>query len=287
MPELPEVETIRRDLARVSQGRRFKAVEFLDKRVLKQTPKSRWQKLVDQKIKDWRRIGKLLIVEFDSLSLFLLIHLKMTGQLIYQSKHQLIPGGHNLPDITASLPNKYTVAVFALTGGGKIFFNDMRRFGYVRLATRAEFEKITENFGPDVMTADFSLSYWLNIAKDRKAPIKNLLMNQKLLAGIGNIYADEVCFRAKVRPTRPANSLTKQELMVIFKAIKQIMPLAIKYRGTTFSDYVDGKGKKGGFVRFLKVYGLSGKKCKRCRQGVIKKIKLGGRGTHFCLHCQF
>ncbi len=286
MPELPEVETIRRDLAKVSRGLRLQEAKLLDRRALKQTPRGRWQKLRGQKIKGWHRIGKLLIVEFDSLPLFLLIHLKMTGQLIYQNKQQLIPGGHGLPDITASLPNKYTVAVFALTGGGKIFFNDMRRFGYLRVVTRSELEEVKQNFGPDVIAADFTLPYWLRIAKGRKMPIKSLLMNQKLLAGVGNIYADEICFRAKVKPTRTANDLSRQELVAIFRATKQIMPLAIKYRGTTFSDYVDGKGRKGGFVRLLKVYGRAGKKCKRCRQGVIKKIKLGGRGTHFCPICQ-
>ena len=111
-------------------------------------------------------------------------------------------------------------------------------------------------------------------------------MNQKLLAGIGNIYADEVCFRARVKPMRRVDDLSRQELVAIFRSIKQIMPLAIKHRGTTFSNYVDGRGKKGGFVRLLKVYGRAGKKCRRCQRGIVKKIKLGGRGTHFCSICQ-
>ncbi len=286
MPELPEVETIRLDLDRLTKNLRITDLQLLDRRALQQTSARKFYQLKGKQIKQWDRIGKLMIVELASPQLFLLIHLKMTGQLIYRHNVDIIPGGHGLPDWHANLPNKYTIAYFSLSNGSQLFFNDMRRFAYLRVATKTELHQIKNNFGPDAISPDFSLPYWLSAVSLRKAPIKNILLNQKILAGIGNIYADEICFRARIKPTRKANKLTKQELTAIFRAIKQIMPLAIKHRGTTFSDYLDAHGQRGGFVKLLKVYGRAGKKCKRCQKGVIKKVKLGGRGTHFCPFCQ-
>ncbi len=286
MPELPEVETIRKDLSRLTKNLQITDLHLLDKRSLHQTSFAKFRQIKGKYIKKWDRIGKLMIVELVEPKLFLLIHLKMTGQLIYRRRRSIVPGGHSLPDWHNDFPNKYTIAYFIFSDDSVLFFNDMRRFAYLRVATEAELQAVKDKFGPDVMSIDFSLPYWLEVASSRKAPIKNILLNQQILAGIGNIYADEVCFRARVKPTRRASDLTKAELTAIFKAIKQIMPLAIKHRGTTFSDYLDAQGRRGGFVKLLKVYGRAGQKCKRCKQGVIKKIKLGGRGTHFCSFCQ-
>jgi len=290
MPELPEVETIRRDLAAAILNRRFKSVNIL-------SPKSAFpsaaffeKSLVGREIKAINRRGKLLIFQLASAvePSYLLIHLKMTGQLIYSDKKHKIAGGHSLntAEELRVLPNKHTRAILEMDNGALLFFNDLRKFGYLKLVSQAELDNILAmNYGPEPLTSAFTVSSFITALSRTNVKIKAALLNQKLVAGLGNIYADEVLWDAGINPNRPVKKVTPAEMKKLFQAINKIIKLAVKHRGTTFSDYVDSSGRKGNFSRFLKVYGRGGEKCPKC-QTTLKKEKVAGRGTHYCPVCQ-
>ncbi|MFA5886625.1 MAG: bifunctional DNA-formamidopyrimidine glycosylase/DNA-(apurinic or apyrimidinic site) lyase [Patescibacteria group bacterium] len=303
MPELPEVETIRRDLAAALTGRRFLSVDIL-------SPKMVWprttffkRELAARRILGVDRRGKLLIFRLSPLKKstrvnkknkavafdYLLIHLKMTGQLIYQSKKLVVAGGHSLAkssNISRDLPNKYTRAIFYFKAGGRLFFNDLRKFGYLKLSSKLELDNlIARNYGPEPLTPAFTVSALQRIFKNKKIKIKAALLDQKLIAGLGNIYVDESLFAARILPTRLASSLTASEIKKLWQSIQRIIRLAIINRGTTFSDYRDSAGRSGNFSRYLKVYGRTKEKCSHCGHAILK-VKLAGRGTHYCAHCQ-
>ncbi len=218
-----------------------------------------------------------------------LAHLKMTGQLIYEKKIgkkvEVVAGGHKLIEKDFDLPNKHTQVIFTFDDRGELFFNDLRRFGYMKLATVEEVQKVLSAFGIEPFTKNFTYENFLAALLKRKVTIKVALLDQKKIAGIGNIYADEVCFCAGVLPTRPVVSLSAAEKKKIFVCITEILKMAIKHRGTTFKDYLDSEGKKGNYTDFLKVFDREGEKCGRCGN-LVKKIKSNGRGTHFCPGCQ-
>lgn len=289
MPELPEVETIRRDLKKIIK-KKFKTVEILDEKIISGSKKEFEKNITDKEIINISRIGKLIIIKLSG-NLFFLIHLKMTGQLIYCRQGKLIAGGHSLgdnfkiPGIGNELPNKHTRAIFTLSDQSKIFYNDLRRFGYLKLVDGKFLKNKKAEFGSEPLDRDFSFGYLKEKAKNRKINIKQFLLDQKIIAGIGNIYADEILFRSKISPARPAGSLKDNELKKITESAKIIILEAIKHRGTTFSNFVDSEGKRGNYSSLLKVYGRKDEKCLICG-GKIKKIKLNGRGTHFCSKCQ-
>ncbi len=290
MPELPEVETIRRDLS-VLIGQKIKALKIFSHKTASHSAAFFKKILVGRRLASIGRRGKLLIFSFEN-GFFLLIHLKMTGQLIYQSPKIKIVGGHSLnsgfyeKSVGGKLPNKHTRAEFSFTGGGRLFFNDLRKFGYLKLADQAGLEKILiSSYGPEPLTEEFTASRLQNIFASRKTNIKAVLLNQKLIAGLGNIYVDESLFGAKISPLRKANKLKAGEVMMLTKEINKLIKKAIAYRGTTFNNYVDSRGQKGNFSQFLKVYGRHQENCLVCGRK-IRRIKLAGRGTHYCPNCQ-
>jgi len=333
MPELPEVETIKNDLKKRILGKKIVGLEIRSRKMMKSKPADLVKILKGNSFSGLDRIGKLLIFELADRKNFLLIHLKMTGQLIYCGKGRIMAGGHALtpscsplpaqaglvrgrilPPLTPpceggelkssplqgevpegrrggvgggadGLPNKHTHLIFSFANGAKLFFNDLRKFGYAKIVGEKELEKIKGEYGIEPLTKDFTLKAFKEALGVRNAPIKAILLNQGLIAGIGNIYADEALFEARIRPSRRAGSLSDKETEALFKAVNNIIKKAIKYRGTTFSNYVDASGRKGNFTKLLKVYHREGKKCKRCG-GVIKKARIAGRGTRFCEKCQ-
>jgi len=284
MPELPEVETIRRDLSRKIIGKKIKNVVVKKPRLIKSSTKKFVGALKNNVIKKIDRRGKLLIVHLGKDG-FLLIHLKMTGQLIYKKGAKIVGGGHGELE-GKKLPGKHTHIIFEFSDKSKLFFNDLRQFGYMKIVDKKELKEILTGFGVEPLNCDFTLNKFREILKNKKTSIKQLLMNQKFIAGIGNIYADETCFLAKIKPTRKVATLTGNEIKSLFNSIKKVLKLAIKKRGTTFNNYRDADGNQGNFVKFLKVYGRQGELCKRCKNGKITKIKSGGRGTHYCSYCQ-
>ena len=286
MPELPEVETIRRDLHKVLVGKKITGVVVVHKSPIKGSADKFIKTLLGKKIKDIERIGKLMMLDLSDEN-FLLVHLKMTGQLIYRHGHRIIEGGHNLPVFTEKdLPTKYTLVIWKFNDGGQLYFNDMRKFGYLKIVDKEEKEKIVAKYGIEPLTKNFTLANFRKVLGKRKTSIKAVLLNQALVAGIGNIYADEICFAAGIRPDSSVAKMGEAEIKKVFTASEAILSKAIAHKGTTFRDYVNAHGGKGNFTDFLKVYQRDGEKCLRCKKGIITKNKTAGRGSHYCPACQ-
>ncbi len=292
MPELPEVETVRLDLIKHLIGAQIDVIKIIDLKNITPSAIFLLDFLPGQEVSSVRRKGKLLIIDLKNSDYHLLFHLKMTGQLIFTNKKIKIAGGHSLDEgssykaVGGELPNKHTRAYFLFTNGARLFFNDLRKFAYIKLVNRDELTEILlNNYGPEPLTPEFNLPYFKSILKNRKRVIKALILDQKLIAGLGNIYADESLFLAGIKPWKEGKALKSIEVEKLIVAINELIAEAIKYRGTTFRNYVDAEGKKGNFTTFLKVYGREGQACFNCGAKILK-IKLVGRGTHYCANCQ-
>ncbi len=287
MPELPEVETIKRELARALVGKTIKQVTLTwPKMVLPLSPQTFTKKLAGQKIKSVERRAKMLLIHFSNDTL-LAVHLKMTGQLIYRpAKGVLIVGGHPQKNGLANLPNNYTRAVFTFTDGSVLYFNDLRKFGWLKHLSHSDLHLLTARSGVEPLSKQFTLPLFKDLlARYPKRPVKTFLLDQTLIAGLGNIYVDEAAFLSHVLPTRLTSSLTKSEKNNLYKNIIGVLKLSIKKKGTSARNYVKTDGQPGGFVPHLMVYGRAKLPCKVCRTPV-SKIKFHGRGTHFCSKCQ-
>jgi formamidopyrimidine-DNA glycosylase len=276
MPELPEVETLKRELARVLVGKKLKDT--------------------GQKITGVERRAKVLMWHLSG-GATILIHLKMTGQLVYipastpaspnRGERQGGPlagkqiiGGH--PED----PTRHTRHIFYFSDGSRLLFNDLRKFGWIKTVPKTELPSIFKNTGPEPLEREFTLAKFKErLLSSPKRNLKALLLDQTVIAGLGNIYVDESCFRAGVKPTRVVGSLNEGEVAKLYQAIRAVLKLAIQKKGTSARNYVRSSGQPGGFVPYLNVYGRQGEKCKKCSTS-IEKIKLAGRGTHFCPICQ-
>ncbi|MDD5128113.1 MAG: DNA-formamidopyrimidine glycosylase [Candidatus Omnitrophica bacterium] len=271
MPELPEVETIKRDMQKVILGRKITGVYVHKPVVIREPSPAAFKKsLQGLTIKNILRRGKLLILELSNGS-FLTIHLKMTGQLVL-SQNLRNSGGSGNSRVT-----------FQLSGGKTLNFNDQRLFGELRLVDSWKKIKFIQGLGPE----PFDLTYggFQDMLSEKKTRIKPLLMDQSFISGIGNIYAAEILFRARIDPDRPAQSLSEKEKQALYKAIKEVLKSAIKHGGSSIDDYVQLSGKRGDYVKFHRVYGRQGQPCFVCNS-IIKKNTQGGRGTYFCPKCQ-
>ena len=284
MPELPEVETIRRDLEKKIINQKIVDVFVSSKAKVFPIKNIFIKKLKNNQIKRIDRIGKLLILVLEK-DEYLLIHLKMTGQLIYQCGEKIIGGGHSEKEIPQTLPDKSTRIFLDFLGGGRLYFNDQRRFGYMKIVDKNILEKEKNKYGIEPLQNNFTLVNFQKALQNRKTSIKAVLLNQKIIAGVGNIYADESCFAAGIKPSRKANTLSSFEIKKLYQALEKVIAKSIQERGTTFNHYRDSEGKKGNFVSFLKVYGRGGQECKKCHKK-LKKAKVVGRGTVFCENCQ-
>ncbi len=220
----------------------------------------------------------------------LLVHLKMTGQLIYAKKDERkivkIYNAENAPK--AELPHKYTHVIFKFADGSKLYFNDLRQFGYLRLIRDEDRGKVKElnEYGPEPLSKKFKFEDFLAKAKRRKAlTIKQFLMDSKVVAGIGNIYSDEILFCAKLRPNRRLRSLSKEEFKLIYRCAPQVLKKAIKAQGSSVGDFFKVDGSEGTFGRQHMVYQRYGSPCKVCGE-TIEKLKLGGRTSSYCPACQ-
>ncbi len=282
MPELPEVETIRSDLKKKILNKKIKKVEVRLPKIVH--PENFAVTIKNNTFTDITRRGKLMIFHLGSGGC-MLVHLKMTGQLVYRDHGSITAGGHSQKGMGLDLPNKYSHVIFILEDGSQLFFNDLRQFGYLRIVDQAELDVVLAKFGIEPLSPDFTATRWSELLKNRKTNIKAFLLNQAVVTGIGNIYADEVLFASHVLPTRTVDSLTQREKTAIYKNIRAIIKKAIDHRGTTFNDYVDADGKKGSFIQFLKVFHKDGQPCPDCG-AIIQKTRVAGRGTHFCGECQ-
>ncbi|MGA2666523.1 MAG: bifunctional DNA-formamidopyrimidine glycosylase/DNA-(apurinic or apyrimidinic site) lyase [Patescibacteria group bacterium] len=282
MPELPEIETIKKGLAKKIIGK-----EIVDIKI--ETTKSFQgdkENILGAKIEEIGRRAKLISMKLSN-GFNLLFHLKLTGQLIYVENGERMAGGHPSHDWHAKLPNTNTRLIFTFKNGSKLFFNDLRKFGWCKVLTDIELREIFEGYGVEPFTSDFTVDYLLRKAK--KIPnrnIKQFLTDQEIIAGIGNIYVDESLFLAGVLPTRKLRDLSMAEWQKINVSVLKVLKLGLKYGGTSDRDYVNALGVKGGMQNYLKVYHRVGQPCLGGCGGVVKRMTIGGRGTHYCPTCQ-
>lgn len=286
MPELPEVETVRLQLILGIKGKKVSKVTVLNDKSVR-GEKAFAKNLEGQTIKDIDRVGKLLIFSFrNNPDLYLLTHLKMTGQLFLVNKkgQRRAAGGHetNFDDI---LPNRHTRAIVEFKNGAVLYFNDQRIFGYLALTNKNGLASARARFGPEPHGGELDFEYFFNRLQKSGRSIKALLLDQTFVAGLGNIYVDEALFRAGLHPARLANTITRAEAKKLASEAGKVLREAIRAGGTTFQSFKDSTGKKGDYFKKLKVFARQGQACGRCG-GIIEKTRVAGRGTHFCPHCQ-
>jgi formamidopyrimidine-DNA glycosylase len=300
MPELPEVETIVRDLRKKIIGRKIKSVWFDSPRQIFLQKKMvgfklvRAPKLADfekqikgSKIIDIQRRAKNILIYFTN-DKMMLIHQKMTGHLLYGKWS--VAGGKLKPLLKGVMQekvNNFIHFILYFDNGWQLALSDMRKFAKVIFGDKKEIENLKElrELGPEPLERDFDFKKFKQIIGGKIGKIKQVLMDPYIIAGIGNIYSDDVLWEAKIHPFQPAKTLKSSQLKRIFLAIKKILTQAIKLRGTSISDYRDIEGRKGYYVEKRRVYQREGEKCPRC-QSVIKRVKMGGRSAHFCSKCQ-
>ncbi len=288
MPELPEIETIRLGLQRKIIGLKLRDIEILSPK----TFQGQTDLLRGTKVLKVARYAKVLAIELTS-NLTLLFHLKMTGQLIWagkgeEGKGKRFVGGHPTLDMVGDLPNSSTRAVFTFSDGSKLYFNDQRRFGWIKVIENLKFkiENLLGHLGPEPLEKNFTWEVLKqNLLRHPSMPVKKALMDQSVVSGIGNIYANEACFDAKIDPRIKVKDLTDQDFESLHKGVTRSLQDGIKYGGATRAHFVDSDGHKGYFLDYAFVYGRDKHPCKICKTE-IKKIQLGGRGTYFCERCQ-
>jgi len=283
MPELPEVETIKRQLSKKIKGKVIKYINVL-------SPKNfigKKEEVIGRRIEEINRFGKILslrLVNFKNKNpVFLNIHLKLTGELLYSDDvskaffKEIIPFTK-----TNKMPANTTRVIIGFNDGSCLFFNDLRKFGWMKVKKQPEKPK-----GIDVLSKDFTLKFFFDLVKKNKKQIKVLLMDQEKITGVGNIYANDALFLAKIHPKRIANSLKEIEIKNLFKSIKKIIEQAIRHGGSSGADeaFVQIDGTKGKHQRFFLVYQRENLPCKICGK-LIKRLKHNGRSSFFCPNCQ-
>jgi formamidopyrimidine-DNA glycosylase len=273
MPELPEVETIRNTLKRFVLNRTIKDVRVFWGNIVKKPDdvEEFKQLLLGQTIQDIKRKGKFLLFELDDITL--ISHLRMEGKYSVHYKDEPV--------------KKHTHVIFEFTTDEELRYNDVRKFGTMHIVKKGEelTQKPLIQLGPDPFDKEFTLDYFYKKLKSTHRSIKAVLLDQTVVAGLGNIYVDETLFKARVHPLKKANKLTKKEMGEIRKQAVATLEEAVKQGGTTIRSYVNSQGKMGMFQQELSVYGQENEACPNCGKA-ITKMKVGGRGTHVCLQCQ-
>ncbi len=299
MPELPEVQTIVDDLNKKIIGRRITGVWFDAPKIIKK-PKSKnfEREIKGLKIIEIKRRGKNILIYLSQKSKvksqkLLLVHQKLTGHLLY-GKWSIVKVVGRRSSVVSLLKgpleekvNNYIHLIFYLDNGWQLGLSDLRKFAKVLFGPKEEIENLPDlaKLGPEPLNQSFNFSIFQSAILKNKGKIKQVLMNQEAIAGIGNIYSDEILWQAKVHPFRLTNQLTTNELKTIYLAMRQIFKKAVKLRGTSISDYRDTSGKSGGYAEKRLVYRREKWPCLRCKTS-IKRMKIGGRNAHFCPKCQ-
>lgn len=282
MPELPEVETIKRGLESKIIGKKIVNIIFDNQKSFQGDERD----VIGQTVTAIERRAKILRIRLSN-DKNILFHLKMTGQLIYIDQAERIAGGHPSHDWHAILPNKHTRIVFAFNDGSVLFFNDLRKFGWAKVLDDDEINTIYTQYGPEPFSVNFTTEYLIERAERLPSrTAKQFIMDQTIIAGVGNIYADESLFLSKIMPRTKVKFLSKGDFKNLRSNILKVLEMGIKYGGTTDSDYVNAEGKKGGMQNHLNVYHRTGESCVRDCGGKVERIIVGGRGTNYCPCCQ-
>lgn len=282
MPELPEVETIRRRLAERIIGKTITSVTILREKSFQ----GDYSVLLGATIREVGRKAKILQIVFGE-DLFLLVHLKMTGQLILQqASGERIGGGHPTADWVQTLPSRHSRVQIVFSDGDSLFFNDQRVFGWLKVATVQERDAEFARYGKDINDVTLTLSEFAEKMSKTRRPIKLALLDSALVAGLGNIYVCDALNLAQISPFRSAKTLSSDELQQLFTAAQTVIERGIELKGTTFDGkYVDIAGFAGGYQTQALAYGRAGQPCHNCG-ATIKKIQQHGRGTYYCPECQ-
>lgn len=272
MPELPEVETVRRSLRAALAGRRIVAVTRCawPRTIAAPTPEVFCAQLQDRAILDVDRRAKYVIIRLDR-DEFLVVHLRMTGRLVVVDA-----------DVE---PDQHTHIVLQLDDGRQLFFRDTRKFGRIWLLDRAGLAVLEQKLGPEPLDAALTGESFRALLRRRKGRLKPLLLDQRLIAGLGNIYVDEALWQARLHPLQAVTQLDDAQINALYAAIRDVLQRSIDNRGTTFADYRDGWGLRGENQVALKVYGRTGQPCPRCGTPIVR-ITVAQRGTHLCPRCQ-
>lgn len=288
MPELPEVESIKLQLQKFIVGHTIEDVEVKNARLFSGDTKD----LIGASVKDVRRFAKVLSIDLSN-GFSIVIHIKLTGQLLYRG-----PNLHNPPSLSkkvlGGIPGTHTHVIFHLNNDGTLYYNDVRRFGWLKVVKTDEIENIDfvkklgpEPFGkkdgkPELLT----IEKFSEMIKKGNRPIKVLIMDQAKMGGVGNIYANDALWKAKISPKRKAKELTDIDIKNLYDAIHDVLREGMKYGGSSELAYVTPDGNEGEYQRHTLAYGHDGVKCTRCNKGMFEKYFLGGRGTYECPICQ-
>lgn len=286
MPELPEVETVRRGLSSLIIGKTIKNETHDTEKGFPNTEADVRSFLIDATIIDIRRRAKVLMIDL-STGYSLLIHLKMTGQLVFVGDTRF-GAGHPNDSLVNTLPDKSTRVTVQFTDGSALYFNDQRKFGWVRLLPTIEIPNIDfmQKVGPEPLAKEFTAKEFMQrFLRRGKTNIKAALLDQSVVAGVGNIYADESLWGAKLHPQRLVSSLSEQEFETLYNELRSVMNIAIEKGGSSNHTYVNAEGKKGSYMNFARVFRREGLACPRCGT-TIEKMRVAGRGTHICPYCQ-
>lgn len=288
MPELPEIETVKLQLSKYLVGQTLEKIEQLHKKSVTGDKKQ----VTGKKVTGVERKGKMLIIDLES-NWELAIHFKMSGQLILvtRDKKQVtrrIGGGHPSGDWLGKLPSKHTRAIFYFSNGDVMYFNDQRIFGWVKIMTREELDKLPFILKLGKEPWDLTDKEFHELIIKRKRAIKLVIMDQEVLSGVGNIYANDALWEARLYPVIQAQRLRYEDTKRLRMGLIKVLKEGIKYGGATAADakYMDLHGLGGQYQEHFRTYDREGEKCLRRDKGVIKKITLGGRGTYFCPICQ-
>jgi formamidopyrimidine-DNA glycosylase len=281
MPELPEVETITKRLKPYLIGKTISHITKHHAKTFQGNPND----ILGRSVSDITRRAKMIRIQLDKQK-NLLIHLKMTGQIIFVDDQHRVGGGHPTEDWIASLPSKHTRIQIKFADGAQLFFNDQRLFGWMKVMSNEEVEREFAKYAPDVISPEFTLEYFAQIVARRSVPIKLLIMDNAIVSGIGNIYACDALNLAQISPFQKANTLASDQVEQLYSAVKATIQKGIDLGGaTTDGKYIDVHGFAGKYQLEARVYDRKGKACPNCGSEIVKE-KLGGRGTYYCSNCQ-
>jgi len=287
MPELPEVETVRAGLARLLPGRVIVGAKHDNDKSFPNAPGDVRQFVIGASVTSVKRRAKVLLIELSS-KYTLVTHLKMTGQLVFDSSSEHFGAGHPSASLVRELPDKSTRVTLTFADGSQLFFNDQRKFGWMKLIPTVEVPNIDfmKRVGPEPLEADFIWQVMRDRLQRRKnTNIKAALLDQSVIAGVGNIYADESLWGAKVHPATLVKHVSDAKIKALHRALVDVLNLSINKGGSSNHTYVDAEGKKGSYMSFANVFRREGQPCPRCGTAIIK-TRVAGRGTHLCPHCQ-
>ena len=287
MPELPEVETVRRGLTVLIVGRRIQSVSHDTPKSFPNAPHDIEQFVLGATIIEVRRRAKVLLIDLSS-EHTLVIHLKMTGQLVYRGE-QVFGAGHPNDSLIGELPDRSTRVIMTFTDGSTLYFNDQRKFGWVKLYPTVEVPNIDfmKRVGPEPLEDELSHTDFVQRIRRRNGTtVKAALLDQTVIAGIGNIYADEALWGAHIHPATRVRDVADKDLETLLDEVRYVLRLSIEKGGSTDKNYVNVEGKRGSYIDFARVFRREGLACPRHPDVLIEKTRVAGRGTHTCPVCQ-